>query len=112
MCSKYQTLIEKWQIQSLRNHSTSDVVLKLWLEKVFTFDTHTNYVYCLRKGLVANNGEGGGGYVKFYPYEKGGGGSFSHAKGAGGNKSFEVFFYAVALSFSHIEGGGRKVPTL
>ena len=25
------------------------------------------------KGLVTNNGEGGGGKVKFYPYKKGGG---------------------------------------
>ena len=41
------------------------------------------------KGLVTNYGEGGatkrdgGGHVKFYPYEKGGGGgkSFSHAEG-------------------------------
>ena len=42
----------------------------------------------LSKGLVTNYGEEGlqngrGGDVKFYPYEKGGGGgkSFSHAKG-------------------------------
>ena len=36
---------------------------------------------------------GGGGHVKFYPYEKGGGGgkSFSHAEG-GGTKSFGVVF--------------------
>ena len=41
------------------------------------------------KGLVTNNGEGGGlqngkgwGHMKFQPYEKGGGGkSFSHAGG-------------------------------
>ena len=39
------------------------------------------------KGLVTNDGEGGlqnkrRGHVKFYPYEKGGGGkSFSHAEG-------------------------------
>ena len=51
------------------------------------------------KGLVTNYGEGGGyktgggGHVKFYPYEKGGGGgkSFSHAEG-GGAKSFGVVF--------------------
>ena len=45
----------------------------------------------LCKGLVTNYGEGGGlqngrggGHLKFYPYEKGGGGggkSFSHSKG-------------------------------
>ena len=38
------------------------------------------------KGLVTNYGEGGyktggGGHVKFYPYEKGGRVSFSHAEG-------------------------------
>ena len=35
--------------------------------------------------------------MKFYPYEKGGGGgkSFSHAEG-GGTKSCGVVFYAVA----------------
>ena len=33
------------------------------------------------KGLVTNYGEGGGGHVKFYPYKRGGGGSFSHAEG-------------------------------
>ena len=30
--------------------------------------------------------------MKFYPYEKGGGGSFSHAEGGGGTKSFGVDF--------------------
>ena len=38
----------------------------------------------------------GGGHVKFYPYEKGGGGEkgFIHAKGGGGGgtKSFGVVF--------------------
>ena len=48
------------------------------------------------KGLVINYGEGGatkreGGHVKFYPYEKGGGKSFSHAK-RGGKKSFGVVY--------------------
>ena len=47
------------------------------------------------KGLVTNYGEGGyktgGGHVKFYPYEKGGGKSFSHAEG-GGQKKFGVVF--------------------
>ena len=52
------------------------------------------------KGLVTNYGEGGlqngrgGGYVKFYPYEKGGGKSSSHAKG--GHNKFWGSFYAVA----------------
>ena len=52
----------------------------------------------VNKGLVTNYGEGGyktgGGDVKFYPYEKGGGEggkSFSHAEG-GGTKCFRVFF--------------------
>ena len=46
------------------------------------------------KGLVTNYGEGGGGlqngrggHVKFYPYEKGGRKSFSHAEGGGQNVS-------------------------
>ena len=29
--------------------------------------------------------------MKFYPYKKGDGKSFSHAEGGGGTKSFEVF---------------------
>ena len=36
----------------------------------------------------------GGGHVKFYPYEKGGGKSFSHAEG--GHKKFWGSFYVVA----------------
>ena len=42
---------------------------------------------------AATKREGGGGHVKFYPYEKGGRGrkSFSHVKG-GGTKSFGVVF--------------------
>ena len=59
----------------------------------------------LYKGLVTNYREEGGGatkregggHVKFYPYEKGGGESFSHADGGGGghNKCWGSF-YAVA----------------
>ena len=52
------------------------------------------------KELVTNYGEWGrgyktgeGGHVKFYPYEKGGGKSFSHTEG--GHK-FWGSFYAVA----------------
>ena len=44
------------------------------------------------KGLVNNyreggttKREGGGGHVKFYPYEKGGGKGFSHAEGGAQN---------------------------
>ena len=33
---------------------------------------------------------GGGGQVKFYPYKKGGGGSFSHAEG-GSQKVLRLF---------------------
>ena len=38
--------------------------------------------------------EGGGGHVKFSPYEKGGGGgkSFSHSEGGWGTESFGVPF--------------------
>ena len=43
----------------------------------------------------------GGGHVKFYPYEK-----------VGGHTKFWYSFYSVALSFSHIVGGARKVSTL
>ena len=51
------------------------------------------------KGLVTNYGGGatkqeGGGHMKFYPYEKGGGKSLSHAEG--GAKKFWGIFYAVA----------------
>ena len=65
-------------------------------------------------GLVTNYGEGGGcktgggGHVKFYPYEKGGRKSFSHAEG--GHKQFWGSFYAVPWSLSHIEGGRKKFP--
>ena len=47
--------------------------------------------------------------MKFYPYEKGGTTSFSHAEGC--HKTFWVSFYAVAYNFSHIKrvvGGGAK----
>ena len=58
-------------------------------------------------------GGGGGRHVKFYPYRKAGGGcrtSFSHAEGGGGggHNNFLGSFYAIALSFSHIEGQGAK----
>ena len=52
----------------------------------------------LYKGLVTNYGEGGlqngkgGGHVKFYPYEKGGGGVLAMLKGGGGATSFGVVF--------------------
>ena len=55
------------------------------------------------KGLVTNYGEGGatkkdGGHVKFYPYEKAGGGgvrkSLSHAEG--GHTTFWGSLYTVA----------------
>ena len=58
---------------------------------------------------------GGGGHVKFYPYEKGGGGkSFSHAE-RGGHNIFWGSFYAVlamlkggAKSFHSFKGGRKK----
>ena len=34
--------------------------------------------------------------MKFYPYEKGGGKSFSHAEGGGGHKQFGGSFYVEA----------------
>ena len=37
--------------------------------------------WSLITGREATKREGGGVHVKFYPYEKGGGKSFSHAKG-------------------------------
>ena len=55
------------------------------------------------KGLVTNYGEGGyktgrgGGHVKFYPYEKWGGGAEKVlAMLKGGHKQFWGSFYAVA----------------
>ena len=50
------------------------------------------------KGLVTNYGEGGG-HVKFYPYEKGGGKSFSLAEGRGGHKQFWGSFLRGSLKF-------------
>ena len=43
--------------------------------------------------------------MKFYPYEKGGRKSFSHAEG--GHKKFMGSFYTVAGSFSYTEGGAQ-----
>ena len=54
---------------------------------------------------------GGGGHVKFYPYEKGGAENVL-AMLKGGHKEFWGSFYVEALSFSHIVGGARKVSTL
>ena len=62
------------------------------------------------KGLVTKYGDGGlqHGRGSFTPTKRGGGGkSFSHAEGgAGGHNKFWGSFYVVALSGSHIEGGG------
>ena len=45
--------------------------------------------------------------MKFYPYEKvGGGASFSHVER--GQKQFWGSFYVVARNLSHSEGGGGK----
>ena len=59
--------------------------------------------YCWTLDPNPQREPGGGGHVKFYPYEKGGGKSLSHAEGGGGGG-----VYTVACSFSHIEGGGTK----
>ena len=55
------------------------------------------------KGLVTDYREGGGGYktgggghVKIYPYEKGGGGGLAMLKGGGGHTKCWGSFYAVA----------------
>ena len=58
------------------------------------------------KGLVTGGGLQSGWHVKYYPYEKGGRKSFSHAEG-GAQKNWGSF-YAVAWSCSHIEGGGAR----
>ena len=51
--------------------------------------------------------------MKLYPYAKGCRKSFSHAEGGGGgHKQFWGSFYAIAQSFSHIEGRAQKDPTL
>ena len=42
--------------------------------------------------------------MKFYPYEKGGGGEvLAMLKGGGGNNKFWGSFYVLAGSFSHID---------
>ena len=63
------------------------------------------------RGGGLQTGRGGGG-VNFTPTKKRGGGkSFSQAEGQA--KNVLGWFYAVALSLSHIEGGGaQKVLTL
>ena len=55
------------------------------------------------KGLVTNYREGaggykmgGGGHVKFYPYERGGGGRKSFSHDEGGRKTFLGSFYMEA----------------
>ena len=53
----------------------------------FSFFSEELNLIC--KGLVTNYGEGGG-HVKFYPYEKGGGKSFSHSEG-GAQKVLGLF---------------------
>ena len=50
--------------------------------------------------------------MKFYPYEKKGGGSFSHAEG-GGTKSFGVVFMRYLEVLAILWGGGaQKVSIL
>ena len=65
----------------------------------------------LRGGTgVLQNGRWG--HVKFYPYEKGGGGILLAMLKVGHNK-FWGSSYAVPQIFSHIEGGGgQQVSTL
>ena len=63
-----------------------------------------------RGGATKQEAEGN---VNFYPYEKKGGGAekvLAMLKGGGGHKTFWGSFYAVAWSFSHIEGGSIKFP--
>ena len=57
-------------------------------------------------GGATNRTWGGGGGVNFTPTKKRGGEEKVLAKLKGGEKTFWGGFYAVALSFSHIEGGG------
>ena len=47
--------------------------------------------------------------MKFYPYEKGGGGSFSHAEG-GGIKSFEVVLTRELEVLAIVLGGAKMFP--
>ena len=66
----------------------------------------------MNKGLVTNYGEGGatkreGGAREVLPLRKGGAEKVL-AMLKGGHKKFWGSFYAVALSFSHIVGGGRE----
>ena len=49
--------------------------------------------------------------MKFYPYEKGGGGAEKVlAMLKGGHKQFWDSFYVEGCSFSHIEGRRKKFP--
>ena len=60
------------------------------------FNSSTIRDWSLIIGRGATTRKRGRGHVKFYPYEK------------GGHNKFWGSFYAVALSFSHIEGGRKK----
>ena len=51
----------------------------------------TSYSILREDWSLLNYGEGGGGHVKFYPYEKGGGGEVL-AMLKGGHKKFRVVF--------------------
>ena len=63
---------------------------------------------CNDKGLVTNYGEGGGatkregGHVKFYPYEKGGGGAESFHPLKGGREKFYPVLRGGAKSFGPV----------
>ena len=53
---------------------------------------------------------GGGGHMKFYRYEKGGGAEKVVAMLNGGHTKFWGSFYMVAYRFSHIVGRHEKFP--
>ena len=55
---------------------------------------------------LQNGRGGGGGHVKFYPNDRGGGAEKVLAM------LFSGSFYTIARSFSHIEGAAQKVSTL
>ena len=66
--------------------------------------------WSLITGRGLQNGRGGGGHVKFYPYKKGGGAEkvLAMLNGGGGTKSFHSFKGGGARKVLPCVEGGRK----
>ena len=61
------------------------------------------------RGLQNGRGDGGGGQVKFYPYEKGGGGT-KNVSGGEGAQSFEVVFTWELEVLAILKGDRKNFP--